>query len=84
MRIFGLFSFSWLYLLTSWSLGLNLWSAEIIEEHKNTVHHPQQKVEWTSGQTQNDKYDYLKLDLYGSVTVDLKMGEFLDFCHNWL
>ena len=63
---------------------MNLWSSEIIEEHKNTVHHPQQKVEWTSGKSLNDRYDYLKLDLYGSVTVDLKMGEFLDFCHNWL
>ena len=53
-------------------LGLNLWSEETLENHKNIIYHPQQKLEWTSGQSLNQKYDYLMFDIYGAVTVDLK------------
>ena len=58
---------------------MNLWSTDTIKDHTNVIHHPYQKAEWTSGQSLNDKYDYMKLDLYGSVTVDLKMSKFLGF-----
>ena len=54
---------------------MNLWSNDILREHTNFINHNQQKLEWTSGQTMREKFDYLQLDLWGSVTVDLKMSK---------
>ena len=52
---------------------MNLWSTETLKEHTNIIHHAQQKLEWTSGQTMNEKFDYLKLDLWGAVREVVKI-----------
>ena len=53
--------------------GLNLWSTETLEEHTNIIHHAQQKLEWTSGQSMNEKFDYMELDLWGAVREAVKV-----------
>ena len=39
------------------------------------IQHPKQQIEWTEGQTETEKYDFLNVDLWGSVQVDLKMAK---------
>ena len=46
-----------------------------VNAQKNTLHHPKQRIEWTESQTEEQRYEYLSLDLAGQVTVDLKMAK---------
>ena len=39
------------------------------------IHHPKQEVEWTSGQSEKEKWDYMKVDLWGEVSVTLQMAD---------
>ena len=56
-------------------IGLNLWPKSTVDEHRNVLHQPQQRIEWTESQTEEQRYEYLSLDLAGQVTVDLKMAK---------
>ena len=56
-------------------IGLNLWPDEEVAKHKVSINHPKQEIMWTSGQTESEKFDMLKVDLGGSVAIDLAMAK---------
>ena len=56
-------------------IGLNLWPDEEVAKHKVSINHPKQEIMWTSGQTESEKFDMLKVDLAGSVQIDLAMAK---------
>ena len=56
-------------------LGLNLWPDDVVDAKTKVIHHPKQNIWWTAAQTEQEKYEYLKIDLYGNVEVDLKMAK---------
>ena len=52
--------------------GLALFSREDIEAHKITIDHPKQETKWTSGQTIDEKLEMMRIDVSGSISVDLE------------
>ena len=57
--------------------GFNLWDLADVEKNKIVVPHPKQRVQWTTGLEDDDKYDFLSIDKDDkqSVKVDLKLGK---------
>ena len=55
-------------------IGLNLWPESAVDDNKQVLHHPKQRVEWTSRQSMDQRFEYLRVELGGAVTVDLKMA----------
>merc|ERR550532_3488662 len=55
--------------------GFNLWDLADVEKNKIVVPHPKQRVQWTTGLEDDDKYDFLSIDKDDkqSVKVDLKL-----------
>ena len=51
--------------------AMGLWSAEDIENNKQTIHHPKADTFWTTRQTKDEKIDTLSIDITGSVGLNL-------------
>ena len=51
--------------------GQALWRSDVVEQFRKTVHHPYQKTQWTSGQTRNEKYKLLDIEIGGNTRETL-------------
>ena len=52
--------------------GQRLWKSDLVKQFRQTVHHPYQKTTWTSGQTRNEKYDFLEIVIGGITRKSLR------------
>ena len=52
--------------------GLSLWNHRIVEDYTNTINHPFQETKWTSAQTQDEKFDMMKIDVSGLIEYEEK------------